>query len=329
MKVWTTLGGELGKRVRKLLVAEGHETVARLEEAEAVVYLSSLPGDADSMLDPSLYLTDNVTRVAEVLEKAPKTLKRIVVLSSLTAYGDGMHHCDKCMNWLAPEGPRNPDDLRLGRFDVQCPVCQVPARAVPTPEYKQLTPASIHGLTMKFREELVTRYAETFDIPAIVLRTGSLYGPGVRDGAVARFTQRLLEGEAPLVFEDGEQSRDFTHIDDVAAAVVCAVEADESFSGIVNVCTGVDTTLSELLVALEANLTTRIAADITRAYRIGDVRSVVGDPEGAKIMLGWSAQVSLDDGLAEYCDWAQGANPVCVAQQDAEFHQLKLSGVVR
>ncbi|HEX6308368.1 MAG TPA: NAD-dependent epimerase/dehydratase family protein [Longimicrobiales bacterium] len=287
------------------------EAVARaLDGAEAVIHLAAAVGVGQSMYLPHYYTSVNVDGqgvLMEAMVKDPARWRRFVVASSMSIYGEGAYECAR-HGGIAPE-PRPESRLASGAWEATCPQCGTVVNPALTNEDKPLQYTSIYAITKKTQEELALCFGAAYAIPTLALRFFNVYGSrqalsNPYTGAAAIFMSRLKNGRAPLIFEDGRQTRDFIHVSDVAAAVTRALEADAGIAGSVNVCTGRRTGIAELAVLLGERLGMPIPPEITGRYRVGDIRHCVGDPARAREALGFAASVSLAEGLDELIAWA-------------------------
>lgn len=244
-----------------------------VRDVDIVVHLAAQVGVADSMVDPMRYLRQNTMETAQLLEAlrgmrpGPPALHRLIVASSMSVYGD-------------PETPEPIDELH-------------PVR-----------PASIYGLTKFDQERLCRIWGEVNGVPTVALRFFNVYGPGQAlhnpyTGVLANFANRLLDGAPPTVFEDGQQTRDFVYVDDVADATTLAATTAQ-WSGTYNICTGRPTTVAEMALKLARALDVDIVPDITHTRRPGDIRHCVGDPDSFEANFGFRPTTTVDSGLARY-----------------------------
>jgi len=244
-------------------------------DADVIVHLAAEVGVEDSMMDPLRYIYGNTIDTSCMLDMRIGTPKRLVVASSMSVYGDPNTH-------------------------------------LPINEFHRIDPASIYGLTKYDQEKLCRLWGSTNSIDTIALRFFNVYGPrqclsNPYTGVIANFAQRLLNGQAPTVYEDGQQTRDFVYIDDVVAAVVAAALGDLS-PDVYNVCTGSPTTIEQMAIKLSYHLGVGIEPEITNTERDGDIRHCIGDPGKLDYSLvgGWSP-LRVEEGLKLYCEWLKGA----------------------
>jgi dTDP-L-rhamnose 4-epimerase len=213
----------------------------------------------------------------------------------MSVYGEGNFTFPKCC------GVRYSYERRDGAY--YCKACdtRLTVLARPTSESWRLRPASVYAITKRDQEELCLVVGKHYGVPTIALRFFNVYGEGQAlsnpyTGVIAIFASQLLNGKAPTVYEDGEQSRDFVHASCVARAVVDAVEAPPDVTGAFNVGTGRATTIGTVarILARELGGPEPVLTGTTRA---GDVRHCVADVSKIRAALGWEARIAVEDGL--------------------------------
>ena len=171
-----------------------------------------------------------------------------------------------------------------------------------------------------------------YGIPTVGLRFFNIYGTrqalsNPYTGVLAIFASRIANGQAPMVFEDGQQRRDFVHVRDVARAFLLALDRPEANGEVFNIGSGVDRTVEEVaLLQAEAMGRPDLKPDIAGKARAGDIRHCIPDLTKARTVLGYEAQEDFGEGLAELAEW--------VARQEAEDRvqearrELEMRGLV-
>ena len=308
--------------------------VARaLAGADAVVHLAAAVGVGQSMYQPHYYTSANVDGqgvLMEAMAREPARYRRFVVASSMSIYGEGAYRCAE-HGMLAP-GPRAEARLAAGEWELACPECGAALTPALTAEDKPLQYTSVYAVTKKTQEELALCFGRAYRIPTLALRFFNVYGSrqalsNPYTGVAAIFMGRLRSGRAPLIFEDGRQSRDFIHVSDVAEAVVRSLDAGEVETGAYNVCTGRPLEVRQVAEVLAERLGVEIAPEIVGRYRTGDIRHCVGDPSRARAALGFEARTRFEEGLDELIAWS--AEQEVLDRVDASFAELERQGLVR
>ncbi|MEN3340719.1 MAG: dTDP-L-rhamnose 4-epimerase [Actinomycetota bacterium] len=279
-----------------------------LDGVDTVVHLAARVGVGQSMYEPAEYASANTAGTATLLEAlGDRPVSRLVVASSMSIYGEGLYR--------RPDGEPVVDAARtreqLARREWE-PGADL--EAVPTPEWKAPSLASVYALTKYDQERLCLIWGESYGVPTVALRFFNVYGPrqalsNPYTGVLAIFAARLLNGNAPLVFEDGEQRRDFVCVRDVARAVRLALESDAAGGRVLNVGSGRSVTVREIGALLADALEVSIEPVLTGDARAGDIRHCFADVRLAAEALGFEAQVSLEEGIAELVAWLAGRRP--------------------
>jgi dTDP-L-rhamnose 4-epimerase len=227
---------------------------------------------------------------------------RLVLASSMVVYGQGNYACPE--HGPVDPLPRRRADLDAGEFEHRCPTCGLPVGWRLVDEDAPLRPRSLYAASKTAQEHYALAWSEATGGSVVALRYHNVYGPGMpRDtpysGVAAIFRSSLEKGQAPRVFEDGGQMRDFVHVDDVAAANLAATRHSNGFTA-VNVCSGRPIPILEVATALCEARDSSLSPVVTGQYRSGDVRHIVADPARAADVLGFRAAVDPRAGLREF-----------------------------
>jgi dTDP-L-rhamnose 4-epimerase len=276
---------------------------AAADGCDAVLHLAAKVGLGVDVHDLDDYARQNGLGTAIVLRAAAEAgVPRVVYASSMVVYGEGGYRCRDHGSVRPP--PRRVADLDAGRFDPPCPVCGAALDPVPVDEEAALDPRNAYAATKLHGEHLAASWCRETGGRAVALRFHNVYGPGLPRntpyaGVAALFVSRLAAGQAPAVFEDGRQRRDFVHVTDVATAVVAAVTAAVP-DGVtaLNIGSGRVTTIEEMATALAAAVGGPDPV-ITGDYRLGDVRHITADSSRARRLLGWQPVRTLAEGVRD------------------------------
>lgn len=280
-----------------------------LEGVDRVVHLAAAVGVGQSMYEIARYTERNTMQTAMFLERvvAKRPLPtRLVVASSMSIYGEGEYACPE-HGRMAP-APRPEEQLLARQWELVCPVCAAKLAPVGTREDKALIPTSIYAITKRDHEELCLVSGAAYGIPTVALRFFNVYGPGQAlsnpyTGVAAIFASRLLNERAPMIFEDGEQSRDFIHVSDIVRGILLALESDPAAGHAVNLGTGRPSTVAQIAHALSSGMETDIEPIRNEQYRAGDIRHCFADPQRARELLGFEALTTLEDGMRALLEW--------------------------
>ena len=282
-----------------------------LEGVDAVVHLAAAVGVGQSMYEIERYVRSTRMRRQAFLERlvtiSPRP-NRLVVASSMSIYGEGEYRCPEHGN-VAPE-LRSEEQLLARQWELVCPTCEAELTPIPTSESKPLIPTSVYAITKRDHEELCQVVGHAYGVATVALRFFNVYGPGQAlsnpyTGVAAIFSSRLLNDHAPLVFEDGLQSRDFVHVSDIVQAIVRALESDDAVGHAINVGTGRPVSVGKVADLIGAGLDKRIAAEYPGTFRMGDIRHCFADPARAEKLLGFKAKVELEAGIGDLMEWVR------------------------
>jgi dTDP-L-rhamnose 4-epimerase len=297
-----------------------------LDGVEVVIHDAAAVGVAQSMYEIVSYVSANSLGAAVVLQEiiARKgQIKRMVVASSMSIYGEGAY-LDKDGKIASP-GLRPDAQLEKREWELLDASGRA-LRPIGTPETKPLQPTSVYAVSKRDHEELFLSVGNAYGIPTVALRYFNVYGSrqalsNPYTGVAAIFSSRLLNGNRPLVTEDGEQSRDFVHVSDIVRANLAALKCEAGGGRVCNVGTGRPTTIKRVAELLAERLKVKIAPDITGKFRAGDIRHCFSDPGHAKRVLGFEAKVRLEDGIDEVIEFARSQKP----RDDAEKANRELA----
>jgi len=229
-------------------------------------------------------------------------VRRLVLASSMVVYGQGAYACPA--HGPVEPVPRARADLDAGSFEHRCPIGGEALHWQLVDESAPLRPRSLYAASKTAQEHYALAWSESTGGSVVALRYHNVYGPGMpRDtpysGVAAIFRSSLENGQAPQVFEDGGQMRDFVHVDDVAAANVAATVERDGFTA-VNVCSGQPISILDVADALCDARGGELSPQVTGQYRSGDVRHIVADPALAADILGFRASIRPRDGLRNF-----------------------------
>ena len=285
--------------------------VARaLEGVEVVYHQAAAVGVGQSMYRIEDYVDVNSRGGAVLLEAIVERrdqLRKLVVASSMSIYGEGKYRCEEHGEVSPPL--RSDEQFARGDWEMHCPHCDRIVEALPTDESKPLQPTSVYAVTKRDHEELFLSVGRAYDIPTVALRYFNVYGPrqslnNPYTGVAAIFISRLLNGNPPLVFEDGLQSRDFVHVRDIVQANLKALDRSEADYGVFNIGTGRSLSLMEMLDALRDRLGGP-EPELVGRFRKGDIRHCFADITRARERLGYEPTMRFEDGIGDLAAWAR------------------------
>jgi len=304
-----------------------------LDDVEVVFHEAAEVGVGQSMYEIERYVGANTFGTATLLEALVSRrgqIRKLIVASSMSIYGEGAYSCAGC----GPVSPqlRHVAQLEARDWEMRCPQCGDELEPVATPETKPLDPASVYAVTKQDQEQLCIIVGRAYGIPTVALRYFNVYGArqalsNPYTGVAAIFSSRLLNGQPPLIFEDGRQSRDFTHVRDIVQANLRAMESDAADFQVINVGTGVATSVGRVAQLLANGLGVPTQPITVGRFREGDIRHCFADISRARQLLGYEPTVSLESGIPQLLEWAREQTPVDGVEHAAD--ELQSFGLVR
>src|SRR5436190_1004903 len=288
-----------------------------LDGIDVVYHQAAEVGVGQSMYEIVRYVKANDLGTAVLLEemiRRPSQFKKLLVASSMSIYGEGAYACETCGTKVFPQ-LRSDDQLAAHDWEFKCESCGGVLKAIGTPEEKPLFPTSVYAVSKQDQEQYCLAVGRAYKIPTVAFRYFNVYGTrqalsNPYTGVCAIFSSRLLNDQAPTIFEDGEQSRDFVHVSDIVQANLLALETDGGDYNAMNIGTGRATSVKEIAQLLAKGLNKDIQPLLVGKYREGDIRHCVAEISKARTLLGYEPIVSLEQGIPELLNW--------VSEQSAE-----------
>ena len=305
-----------------------------LDGVDAVVHFAAAVGVGQSMYEIERYTSINAIGAAvlleEVLERRDR-LRKLLVASSMSIYGEGQYRNPRTGEsglapWIRPEPQLAAREWDLVGGDGG------PLEPEPTAETKPLRPTSIYAINKRDHEEMFLAIGAAYGIPAVALRFFNVYGErqalsNPYTGVAAIFSSRLLNDNRPLVFEDGEQTRDFIDVRDIARCCALALTHDGADGRTVNVGTGKPTSVVEVAQTIARGLGKEIEPEVVAKYRAGDIRHCYADPALAERLLGFRAEIPFEAGMQDLLQWLEGQE--AEDSVDAASEALAARGLAR
>lgn len=296
---------------------------------DIVYHFAARVGVGQSMYDIVNYTRTNNLGTAVLLEELINhPVERLIVASSMSIYGEGLYR--RADGTLCMGSERTLEQLKRGEWEL-CDGDGHPLTPVPTPETKTPALASVYALSKYDQERLCLIVGRAYNIPTIALRFFNVYGPrqalsNPYTGVLAIFASRLLNHNAPLIYEDGLQRRDFVYVTDLARACRLAAESPQAAYEVFNVGSGESYTVLEIAEQMAAVLNRpNLRPKVVGKYRVGDIRHCFADISKARSMLGYVPQVSLDRGMRLLAEWLEGQ--IAVDQVEAANVELEKRGL--
>jgi dTDP-L-rhamnose 4-epimerase len=284
-----------------------------LKQADILNHQASAVGVGQSMYEVEKYVDVNTlgtARILDIIVDEEIQLEKMVVASSMSIYGEGEYYCSNCDEVRHPS-LRNDNQMASGEWEHACSECGSALKPKQTPESKPRDSTSIYAITKRDQEDMMLSIGRAYDIPTIALRYFNIFGSrqaldNPYTGVCAIFSSRIKNNNPPLVFEDGEQTRDFVHVRDIARANRLAIESDAE-NVAVNVGSGSPTTINdvaETLIDLYGK-SDELEPEIANDYRQGDIRHCYADPTEAAEVLGFEAKIGFEEGMRELVEWGR------------------------
>jgi dTDP-L-rhamnose 4-epimerase len=284
-----------------------------LDGIEVVYHQAAAVGVGQSMYEIERYVSANTLGGAVLLnllvnERDLLKVQKVVVASSMSIYGEGAYRCPEC--GIFYPRLRLEEQLAKHEWEMRCPNGHGGAEPLATNEEKPLYPTSIYAITKRDHEEMFLCVGRAYGLPTVALRYFNIYGPrqaltNPYTGVAAIFSGQLLSGQAPLIFEDGNQLRDFVHVSDIVQANLLAMERPEANYEVFNVGTGRPVSIRRVAETLIQQLNPSLQPTITGRYRAGDIRHCYADISKAQRLLGYAPRIAFEDGIRDLLDWVR------------------------
>jgi dTDP-L-rhamnose 4-epimerase len=308
------LGNLLEERdveVMRADVCRRQDWVSALSDVTSVVHLAAETGTGQSMYRIGDYTSTNVLGTALLLDVLANDLhqvNKVILASSRSVYGEGAYRCAGCGLVYPPI--RSLDSLQAGQWEPLCPSCCGPIHPVATPETARTSPASVYAATKLAQEELVRIAAGALGIPFLIFRLQNVYGEGQSlnnpyTGILSIFSNRIRQGKVISLFEDGQESRDFVHVSDVAEAMSLGLKSDGGDGLTMNVGSGVQVSVDTVARSLRRQFPEPSTLVVSGQYRLGDIRHNFADVSVLGKALGFSPKVPLEEGMARFARWVR------------------------
>jgi dTDP-L-rhamnose 4-epimerase len=283
-----------------------------LEDVNVVIHQAAYGGYMPEM---AKYVHVNSFGTAQMLETISDErvpVEKVVVASSQAVYQEGAAVCE--VHGLVFPNTRPAGQLAAGDYTVRCPFCDEPAASTPTSEEAPIGGETVYAITKSDQERLVLNWGRQTGVPTVALRYSCTYGPrqsifNPYTGVIAIFATRLLNGQPPVLYEDGEQTRDFCYVGDVARANLLAAQGDALDGLPVNVGSGQATTICEVARMVSESLDVDIEPVARGEFRPGEMRHLTSDISRAR-KARYEPEVDLAEGIGRYLEWIRDQGDV-------------------
>ncbi len=299
---------------------------------DAVVHFAAAVGVGQSMYQIERYVRDNSLGTAlflDILANEKHTIKKMLVAASMSSFGEGMYICPQCKKAQQPP-LRSNSNLEKGIWEPLCVDCHKELKPIPTTEEARLASPSIYAITKKNQEELILATGSAYRIPAVSLRFFNAYGPrqslsNPYNGVAAIFLSRIKNNKPPIINEDGFQTRDFVHIEDIVHACELTLESDSANYEAFNVGSGNPVTIRKVANVISSLCESSIKPEITQKFRGFDVRHCYADITKLKKLVGWKPEISFEKGMKDVFEWSK--NEEATDRVDEALKELEKRGL--
>lgn len=313
-------------------VTSKNDWLKALDGIDAIIHLAAETGTGQSMYEIEHYSNVNIGGTAllmDILTNNKHSIKKVIVAASRAIYGEGMYRCLE--HGIVYPNERTVDNMNNGDFECKCPKCNKTVELIPTTEDTLLHPTSIYGITKQVQEQLVMTTCKALNIPAISYRYQNVYGPGQSlsnpyTGILSIFSTRILSHKSINIFEDGEETRDFVFIDDVADATIAGLENDTIKYETFNVGSGIKTSVNEVVKELQAAYGINVETTISGNYRIGDIRHNFADISKLNNLLHFYPATDFKTGIKKFADWVK-TQEIADDKYEQSLEEMKNKGL--
>lgn len=310
---------------------QDHDTMkSALEDIDVVWHEAAYGGYMPEMAKYVLVNSFGTAQMLEIIRDHKLPIKKVIVASSQAVYSEGAARCTEHGHVFPLLRPA--EQLRAGDFSVYCPICAKSTTSIPTPETAPIGGETVYGLTKVDQEKLVLLWGKQTGIPTVALRYSCTYGPrqslfNPYTGVIAIFCTRLLNNKAPILYEDGNQTRDLCFVEDIARANLMVAETDKLDGLPVNVGSGRAASIREIAAFIARALNIDVAPIARGEFRPGEIRSLISDTSRIR-SIGYEPQTTIEQGIGRYLDWiaTQGSVDDYFAKAEAG---LRSKGIVQ
>jgi dTDP-L-rhamnose 4-epimerase len=322
---------------RRGSVTDRAALASALKGVEAVAHLAAETGTGQSMYEVARYNRVNSQGTAVLLDLiangAAPDVRRVALASSRSIYGEGAYVLKADPERRVFPPARSAAALEAGRWEPTCPETGAALVPVPTREDDLLRPASVYAATKLAQEDLLRIVCSALGLSFAILRLQNVYGEGQSllnpyTGVLSIFSTRIRRGFHLPLYEDGEETRDFVHVDDVARSIVAALCASGPIDAAINVGSGRGTSLREVAEKLAEAFDADPDVVVTGEYRLGDIRHNCADIDRLRARLGVTPEVDLDHGLRRFAAWVR-TQPIPADASDGAAAELKARKLMR
>jgi dTDP-L-rhamnose 4-epimerase len=279
-----------------------------------IIHLAAETGTGQSMYRINRYNEVNIMGTSNLLQAisslgSNNTVEKIILSSSRSVYGEGEYKCPKC--GIVYPSARSKERMLQKDFGMYCDNCGAALHIIPTTEKCEVKPNSLYAFTKYAQEEMLKTMCPALGVDYTIFRFQNVYGVGqsLRNpytGILSIFSTLLLEDKPINIFEDGNESRDFVNVKDIADGVIATLNCEKSNREIINLGSGIATSVIDIATMLKDLYESNSEIHITGDFRVGDIAHNFADISKARELIGFKPTVSLNDGLSAFCAWVRG-----------------------
>ncbi len=327
----------LNKKVKFIRDSVTNHTILEdlVEDSDIIIHLAAMVGVGQSMYQIKKYIDHNILGLAnlfDVLVNREHNVKKVLIASSNTVYGEGKYQCNACGTVFPELRPLN--QLKKKDWELHCPKCGSKVKPLLTDERSPYNSSSIYAFSKQAQENIGLMIGNTYGINTSILRFFLVYGrrqalSNPYTGVCTIFSTRALYGKPPIIFEDGMQSRDFVSVNDVCQALILAMEQNIANGEIFNVGTGVPITIKEVAETITQKINPELKPIYNQQYRIGDIRHCVADISKIRNKLGYSPKISFKEGIGNLIDWIKTQKDDIKKPSQRAMEELKEKGLLK
>lgn len=287
-----------------------------IKDIEVVIHLAAETGTGQSMYEVSKYYDVNVMGTAQLFDVLTNeeaiSVKKVLLASSRSVYGEGSYICKniECKKQNLRQFPdsRSFEVLSNHNWDHSCSECGSKLSCCSTKESDKISPASIYAASKYAQEDIIRIGSNALSIDYAIFRLQNVYGPwqsleNPYTGILSIFSTKIRNNKEIQVFEDGKESRDFVNVDDVAEIFSRAVDYDKKISDVINVGSGIATSVFDIAKHLVSAFNIKVPINVTSNFRVGDIRNNYANTSKLKYYFDYSPSTSIEDGISEFVDW--------------------------
>ena len=304
-------------------------------ENDVIIHLAAIVGVSQSMYQVKKYVDNNILGLANLLDilvNKDHNIEKVVIASSNTVYGEGKSECRNC--GIINPNLRSAEQLREKDWEINCPTCGKKVKPILTDEISPFNSSSVYALSKQIQEEMGLLIGNTYGIKTTVLRFFLVYGSrqalsNPYTGVCSIFSARLLNGKPPIIFEDGNQSRDFVNVSDACQALLLSIKKNAANGEIFNVGTGIPITLKEVAEIITGKINPDLKPIYNKQYRIGDIRHCIADISKIKNKLGYRPLKTFKEGIDDLIAWIKIQNVSIQKPSQNAIRELKEKGLLK